>query len=520
MFIIDCPGLLALAAATELVASAPEPVHTEPMVPLGDAVATLQPQTVWQDFYQITQIPRPSHHEEKIREFLVQFGQGLGLETVVDDVGNVIIRKPAAAGMEQLKRVTLQAHMDIVPEKTQGSDHDFLTDPIAAYVQGDWVVTDGTTLGADNGIGIAIAMGVLRADTPPLGPLEALFTVNEEDGMDGAAGLQPGELQGEILVNLDSETEGELTIGSAGYEFADVDGTYVELDVPDSMIAVRVQVLGLQGGHSGMDIDKGRAHATKLLVRLLRLVAVDHDARVASLAGGTIHNAIPRDAAAVVVVPEAQAEAFLADVAAFEIAVRGEFAAVEPDLAVEAAPADMPARVMEDAAQATILEALDGTPQGVMRISDVVPGLVQTSTNMGVVEVADGHLTMTSFLRSSDDGELDDIGQKLSAVWSEAGFDVVLGGRQPGWQPDPASPILLLMKDVYVEMYGQTPVVAATHAGLECGTIRAKYPYLDAISIGPTIENVHTPDERLRIDTVGRLYDFVLETLQRVPEDV
>lgn len=516
MFFLGCPGLLALAAATELAASAPAPVPTEPMLPLADVVATLQPPSVWQDFYQITQIPRPSHHEEKIRAFLVQFGQELGLQTVVDDVGNVILRKPAAAGMEQRTRVTLQAHMDMVPEKTQSSAHDFLTDPIAAYVQGDWVVTDGTTLGADNGIGIAIAMGVLRADTP-LGPLEALFTVNEEDGMDGAAGLQPGELQGEVLINLDSETMGELTIGSAGTEFADVDATYAEVDVPGGTIALRVKLHGLQGGHSGMDIDKGRAHATKLLVRLL-LASTDRDLRVASLAGGSAHNAIPREAAAVVVVPDDQAAAFLADVAAFEVAVRGEFAGVEPDLTIEAVPADMPARVMQDTAQATILGALADTPQGVARMSDAVPGLVQTSTNMGIVEAADGHLVMTSYLRSSVDDELDDIGQKLAAVWSDAGFEVVLSGRQPGWQPDLASPILLLMQDVYVETYGQAPVVAATHAGLECGTIRATYPGMDAISIGPTIEGVHTPDERLRIDTVEQLYDLVVETLQRVPE--
>ena len=505
------PGQAPVAAPAETPATA-----TTGRVPLKDAVATMDPQDVWQNFYDLTQIPRPSHHEEKVRDYLVQFGKDLGLETIVDDAGNVLIRKPAAKGMENREGVILQAHMDMVPQKTSESTHDFLTDPIDAYVDGDWVVADGTTLGADDGIGMAIAMAVLQSQTP-LGPIEVLFTVNEEDGMSGALGLQAGLLQGKILINLDSETEGEFTIGSAGGEYANVTATYPEVEIPDGVAAYQVSVAGLQGGHSGVDVNLGRGHATKLLVRFLTEAAAQNGVRLAQIAGGDAANAITREASALVVVPNDQVDAFLKHVQEFESIVKAELAAVEPDLNVQAVPADLPVKVMDETAQRMLVDALYATPQGVMRMSDAVPGLVETSTNIGIVKGEDGTLEVTCYLRSSVDTELDDLGQMIASVWDLAGIDVAFSGRYSGWNPNPNSPILLLMQDVYQELYGQEAEVVALHAGLECGTISAKYPGIDAISIGPTLEDVHTPNERLEVATVQKLVDLLQETLERVP---
>jgi dipeptidase D len=488
-------------------------------VPLKDAVAGMEPQDVWQNFYDLTQIPRPSHHEEQVRDFLVQFGKGLGLETIVDGAGNVLIRKPAAKGMEGREGVVLQAHMDMVAQPQDGT-HDFLTDPIEAYVEGDWVAADGTTLGADDGIGVAIAMAVLQSQTPPVGPIETLFTVNEEDGMDGALGLQPGLLQGTTLINLDWETEGTFLISSAGGEYARVKAPYAEVSTPDGMQAYRVSVSGLMGGHSGADINLGRGHATKLLVRLLSKAAPEYGLRLAEISGGTAANAIPQSAMALVTVPAAQADAFLKYVEEYQGIVRAELEATEPNLAVGAAAADMPPAVMAEDAQRTILDALYGTPQGVLRMSDVVPGLVETSTNMGIVQIEDGELDVTCYPRSSVDTELDDVAQMIGSVWDLAGIQVTFDGRYPGWKANPDSPILGLMKDVYPGLYGVDPDVESVHAGTECGVIQAAYPGMDAISVGPTLQNVHTPSERLEIATVKKLADLLTETLLRIPEAV
>jgi dipeptidase D len=505
------------AATTATAAATPQAVVTT-TVPLKDAVATMDPQDVWQNFYELTQIPRPSHHEEQVRDFLTQFGKDLGLETIVDDVGNVLIRKPASPGMEKRHGVILQAHMDMVPQKTSDSTHDFLTDPIEAYVDGDWVTADGTTLGADDGSGVAIAMAILQSKTLSLGPIEALFTVDEEDGMDGALGLQSGLLQGDILINLDSETEGEFTIGSAGGDYGNVATSYDEVETPAATAAYTVTVSGLQGGHSGVDINEGRGHATKLLVRLLSPAAAQYGVRLAQIAGGTAANAIPTSASALVVVPDDQADAFLKYVQQYEGIVQSELAAVEPDLKVQATPVALPAKVMDEQVQQALIDALYGSPQGVIRMSDAVPGLVETSTNMGIVKAADGQLAVTYYPRSSVDTELDDINQMIASVWDLAGVDVAFSGRFSGWNPNPNSPILLLMQDVYKEMYGQDPDVTAVHAGLECGTIVSKYSGMDAISIGPTLQDVHTPNERIQVASVKKLNDFLIETLKQIPE--
>lgn len=504
----------AMGASPAVTATA---VSTAAMTPLKDAVATMEPQAVWQNFYDLTQVPRPSHHEEQVRAFLVQFGEDLGLETLVDDVGNVLIRKPASPGLEDVQGVVLQAHMDMVPQKTPESDHDFLTDPIDAYVAGEFVVADGTTLGADDGIGVAMAMAILQEQDTPLGPIEALFTVNEEDGMDGALGLEPGWLQGSILINLDSEEEGVFTIGSAGGEYVTIDTAYAEVAVPNGVTAYSVTVSGLQGGHSGVDIAKGRGHATKLLVRLLSPAVQPYGLRLASIAGGDASNAITREATALVVVPEDQVDAFLQTVQDFDAIVKSELSIADPGVTAQATPATLPAQVMDETVQRLLLDALYATPQGVLRMSDAVPGLVETSTNMGIVEAAAGKLTASLLPRSSVDTALDDVGQMIASVWDMAGVPVDISGRYSGWNPNPESPIVLLMQEVYQEQTGQEAAVSAVHAGLECGTIVSKYPGMDAISIGPTLYDVHTPSERLEIATVPMLMDLLMETLQRIP---
>jgi dipeptidase D len=379
-------------------------------------------------------------------------------------------------------------------------------------------MADGTTLGADDGSGVAIAMAVLASQTPALGPIEALFTVNEEDGMDGALSLEPGVLQGDILINLDSEKVGEFTIGSAGGEYAAVSAEYEQSPVPAGVAAYTISVSGLQGGHSGVDINLGRGHATKLLVRFLKGAAEDYDARIANLAGGTAANSIPREASALVVVPVDQADAFLASIGEFEATVRAELAAVEPELSVGAAPAELPAHLMAEDAQATLIDLLYANPQGVLRMSDGVPGLVETSTNIGIVNVAEMQAEISMLSRSSVDSELADVGQMIDSVWNLAGVDVGFSGQYSGWNPNPDSPILLLMEQVYKEMYGEEPVVTAVHAGLECGTVVSKYPGMDAISIGPNLEGVHSPSERIEVASVQKLYDFLIETLKQIPE--
>jgi dipeptidase D len=512
-------GAAAPAAATTAAptTAAPTPTAAGSQVPLEEAVKTMKPADVWQNFYDVTQVPRPSHHEEKIRDFLVQFGKDLNLETTVDDVGNVLIRKPAGKGMEKRKGVVLQAHMDMVAQKADGKDFDFETDPIEAYVEGGWVKADGTTLGADDGIGLALAMAILQSDTA-FGPLEVLFTVNEEDGMDGAMGLQAGVLQGEILINLDSETEGVFTIGSAGGEYGTVDATYKEVAAPKDTAAYTVTVSGLQGGHSGVDINLGRGHATKLLVRVLKDAAANVGLRVAQIIGGDTSNAITRQASAVVVVPKSKVDQFQQLVKQYDQIFKAELVIADPGVTVQSASATMPAKVMDDKAQRTLINGLYSMPQNVLRMSDEVPDLVETSTNMGIMQSGAGKISVGSYDRSSVDTELDDVQQMLASVWSLAGMEMVFSGRYPGWQPNPDSPILALMQKVYKSQTGKDPSVIAIHAGLECGVVRSLYPDMDAISIGPTLQDVHTPQEKLEVATVQKLYDLLVETLKQVPE--
>lgn len=505
-------------AAPEYSAAANESNLAADSIPLEEALDELEPQNVFRNFYDITRIPRPSGQTDQIRSFLVAYGEGLGLETIVDEVGNVIIRKPAAAGLENREGVILQAHMDMVPQKIDEKAFDFATDPIPAFVNGDYIVTDGTTLGADDGIGMAMIMAVLQSDTLQTGPIEALFTVDEETDMSGINNLAADVLQGTTLINLDSEEEGVFTIGSAGGERAEVNFSYAQAPAPVDAVAYEVEVKGLKGGHSGVDINLGRGHATKILVRLLKEASEPYGLRLSGISGGTAGNAIPREAGALVFVSDTQAEPFLKFCEDFEATVRSELKAVEPDLRVEVREVNAPEQVMEESVQATLLNALYATPQGVLRMSDTVPGLVETSTNMGITNVLDGESEIICYLRSSVDSALADAGQMVASVWELAGSSVSFSDAYGAWRPDPDSPILGLMREVYEGLYGQAPTVSAVHAGLECGVVASTYPDMDMISIGPTLENVHSPSERLYIPGVGRVMDLLTATLEQMPE--
>ncbi len=499
------------------VVSTSTPVSPTTEIPLKDALNTLRPQDVFTNFYNITQVPRPSGYMDQIRAYLVQFGQGLELETIVDDAGNVIIRKPASPGMENREGVVLQAHMDMVAQPADGS-FDFKTEPIHAYVDGDYVVADGTTLGADDGIGMAIIMSVLQSTTLETGPIEGLFTVDEETTMSGANGVKSDELKGRTLINLDWETEGIFTIGSAGGEDVDVNATYKQVSAPTNMVAYQVKVSGLQGGHSGMAINEGLGHATKLLVRLLKESLKPYGLRIASLEGGTAKNAIPTEASALVFLANANVDAFTKQVQDFEATVQAELKATEPNLSVQLQAIQPPTQVMDETFQNILIDAVYGTPQGVLRMSDTVPDLVETSTNLGITSAQDGQLQIVCYPRSSVDSELDDAAQMIASVWELAGYPVEISNRFPAWTPNPDSPILKQMQTIYKSLFGVDAQTTAIHAGLECSAIGGIYPDMDMISIGPTLEGVHTPHERLYIPSVQKVMDLVSTTLVEIPE--
>ncbi|MGD9711656.1 MAG: aminoacyl-histidine dipeptidase [Thermomicrobiales bacterium] len=489
--------------------------QTSGAVPLKDAVSSLSPQAVWENFYQITQIPRPSHHEELVGGYLAQFGNDLGVETLVDDVGNVILRKPATQSFEGQVGVILQAHMDMVPQKDPEKEHDFEMDPIEAVVEDGWVHADRTTLGADDGIGLALIMTLFQAGDIAHGPLEALFTVNEEDGMTGAESLKPGVLQGGMLVNVDSEEEGVFTIGSAGGVNIDATATYSEETPHDGSAGLRVDIRGLQGGHSGVDIDKGRGNAIKLLARLLNSAESTLDLQVSTLTGGDQYNAIPREASASIAVQEPDAATMIRFVSAFEATVQLELAATEPDIQVLAKPIEVPARVMAKEHQSRMIDALNGVPNGVVRMSDSVSGLVETSSNIGKLRVADGQFAAGILTRSSVDSARDATREMIESVFSNAGIDTDFHSEYAGWQPDPTSAIVQLASETYHDLFGKDAVLQAIHAGLETSTVGEKYSNLEMISIGPTMQNVHSPDERLEAASVEKVYELLVGILER-----
>ena len=475
----------------------------------------LKPALVWKHFAAICNIPHPSHHEEKIRQYVVDFAAAQGLECLVDEANNVLVRKPATAGMENRKGIVIQAHLDMVPQKNNDKVFDFENDPIEAYIDGEWVTANGTTLGADNGIGAAAILAVLEDNTLVHGPVEALFTATEETGMDGAFGLKAGVLEGDILLNLDSETEGELYVGCAGGLDANITLPYSAESAPEGFVAYAVEVRGLKGGHSGIQIGYQRANANRELFRM-----INHSAcqlRLASVDGGGLRNAIPREAVAVVLVPQDQTATFEAEVAAFEKVLIAEFANIEDSISVKALPTTAPEQVIPACVSDKLAKAVIGAPNGVVKMSVDMEGLVQTSSNLARV-VSDGKcVKIQCLLRSSVNSEKHALGEAIKGVFELAGATVELSGDYDGWKPNMESPILHTMLASYESLYGVKPAVMAIHAGLECGIIGGKYEGLDMISFGPTICFPHSPDEKVNIASVEKFYSFLLHTLANAP---
>ncbi|MBN2274156.1 MAG: aminoacyl-histidine dipeptidase [Bacteroidales bacterium] len=480
-------------------------------------IITLQPEGLWKHFDTLTQIPRPSKKEARVVEFIKDFGLKTGLETHADDIGNVIIRKPATIGMENSKGVILQAHLDMVPQKNSGKEHDFEKDPIETIVDGEWVKANGTTLGADNGIGVASIMAVLESKSLIHGPLEALFTVDEETGMTGAFHLKPGMLTGDILLNLDSEDEGELYVGCAG----GIDGNFIfdyeSESVPASYVTFTVSVSGLKGGHSGLDIPLGRGNSNIILFRLLYGASRKTEARIADVEGGNMRNAIPREAIATIVIPEKQASEMKTLLEQIAQTIKTELRTREPSLKIEINKTGTAERMMKKGFQDCLIASVIACPNGVIRMSDDMPGLIETSTNLSIVKTVDKKVSVHCLLRSSVDTAKLALADRMRALFEMAGAEVDFTGEYPGWKPNMDSVILKVMKKVYERKYGREPAVKAIHAGLECGIIGGVYPNLDMISFGPTIRNPHSPDEKVNIDSVKKFWDFLTDTLKNIP---
>lgn len=480
-------------------------------------IQTLAPQNVWKHFYDLTQVPRPSGFLKPVQDFLMGFGKKLGLETFMDEVGNVIIRKPATPGMENRKGIILQAHMDMVPQKNNDKVFDFTKDPIETIIDGDWVKANGTTLGADNGLGVAAIMAVLEDNSLVHGPLEALITADEETGMYGAFGLKPDTVKGEILLNLDSEDEGELYIGCAGG--LDVTATlqYKEVTPEEGDVALKISLKGLRGGHSGLEINQGRANANKLLVRFIREAVASYEARLASWVGGDMRNAIPREAYAIITVP-AENENEIVELATYcENLFNDEYAGIETPITLTVEKTEMPEGEIPEEIQDNLINAIFACQNGVLRNITTIPDTVETSSNMGIVVIEKGEARINVLARSSCDSMKEYLTTSIECCFSMAGMKVEMSGGYSGWQPDVNSPILHAMKESYKEQFGVEPAVKVIHAGLECGIIGAIIPGLDMISFGPTLRSPHSPDERAYIPTVSKFYDFLVATLKNAP---
>ena len=476
---------------------------------------SLKPQLVWKHFKAICQIPHPSHHEEQIRAYIVEFAKAHNLEYCVDEANNVYISKPATAGMESRKGIIIQAHLDMVPQKNNDKVFDFTTDPIEAYIDGGWVTANGTTLGADNGIGAAAILAILEDNTISHGPIEALFTATEETGMDGAFGLKGGLLKGDILLNLDSETEGELYVGCAGGLDANITLPYKAVAAPEGYAAYTLEIKGLKGGHSGIQIGIQRANANRELMRFLLHTPVR--LQLASIDGGGLRNAIPREAVATVLVKESQVKRFEKQVQKFEKTLIEEYKGIEDSISFTATPAAMPSHIIPSRTALRIAKAVVAAPNGVQKWSVAMKGLVQTSSNLARV-VSDGEcVKVQCLLRSSSSSEKHALGEAIKGIFELAGGKVTLTGDYDGWQPNMESPILGAMLSSYKQLYGRKPAVTAIHAGLECGIIGGKYPSLDMISFGPTICYPHSPDEKVEIASVEKFYNFLLHTLNNAP---
>ncbi|MBN1116339.1 MAG: aminoacyl-histidine dipeptidase [Bacteroidales bacterium] len=482
---------------------------------MGKEIADLEPKILWKHFYSLTQIPRPSGHEQKVIEFIIAFAKEHKLEYVQDKVGNLIVRKQAAKGKEKIKTVVLQSHVDMVPQKNSNKKHDFEKDPIETIIDGEWLKAKETTLGADNGIGVAAILAVLESSDILHGPIEALFTINEEAGMEGAFGLKPGILKGGILLNLDSEDEGELFVGCAGGIDVEAITTYKEELAPLGQ-AHDISVSGLKGGHSGLDINLGRANANKILGRFLWSAHNNFPLKIAKIKGGDLRNAIPREAHASIIIPEKHEHDFRKFFEQFAVEVKNEYKHTEPGMILSLNPAGAPEMVCTDSAMPNLLSMLNAAIHGPVRMSDVMPGVVETSLNLAIVDFSDGQAKMIYLLRSFLESAKYALAEQVASLHQVLGCQVDFDGDYPGWQPNADSAILKTMKAVYKDDFGKEPAVKAIHAGLECGIIGSKYPEMDMISFGPTIRFPHSPDEKVKIDTVDKFWKYLKVTLESI----
>ena len=480
-------------------------------------IRQLEPKALWQNFYSLTQIPRPSHKKDEIGAFLENFGKSLGLETLRDEIGNVLVRKPATPGMEGRKAVILQAHMDMVPQKNSHIPHDFQKDPIDAFVDGEWVTARETTLGADNGIGLAAAMTVLQSKDIKHPAIEMFITVDEETGMFGAFGLQPNFLKGDILLNMDSEDEGELYVGCAGGIDGDITFRYKEVEVEEGDVALKVSLTGLKGGHSGVDINLQRGNANKLMFRFLKDAVADYEVRLASIDGGSLRNAIPREAFAVITVPAEGVDDIIAFVKEYEELFIDEFKSVEDQIAFTVEQVDLPSGLIPEEVQDDLINSVTACPNGVLRFIPELPTVVETSNNLAIIKSDGNSIILRTLIRSSVESRKEELASMIESVFLLAGAKVDLVGGYPGWKPNLDSPILKEMTKVYEDKFGKTPKVMIIHAGLECGIIGTHYPHMDMISFGPTIRFPHSPAEKVNIATVVKFWDYLMAVLENIP---
>lgn len=478
----------------------------------------LTPNRLWYYFTEILKIPRPSKKEEKIVAYLLEFGKSHNLETLQDEIGNVLIRKEATPGMENKKTTVLQSHVDMVCEKNNDVDFDFEKDEIQARITDGWVKATGTTLGADDGIGVAVQLAILESKDLVHGPIECLFTIDEETGLTGAFGLKPGFLKGKILLNLDSEDDGELFIGCAGGKDTVINFNHEKTPTPDNHTFLRLEVKGLLGGHSGDDISKGRGNANKILNRMLWHGSRNMDLKVSYIDGGNLRNAIAREAVAIFALPDTVIENFKHFVASFSKNVKAEFQVTEPDLKIDLELAETNEYVLSNHLQERLLNAVYACPHGVITWSAEIPNFVETSTNLASIKFEKEKILVTTSQRSSVESAKEDICNMVASTFLLAGANVRHTDGYPGWTPNPHSEIVEITRSSYTDIFKEEPRVLAIHAGLECGLIGDVYPDMDMISYGPTIKGAHSPDERLKIDTVQKFWDLTVEILKRIPD--
>lgn len=484
---------------------------------MNENIKQLEPIDIWSNFADLNAVPRPSKKEERVIEFMMNFGKSLGLKTSKDKVGNVLICKPASKGMENRKTVVLQSHLDMVHQKNTNTEFDFDTQGIEMYVDGDWVKAKGTTLGADNGLGVSAIMGVLSSKEIKHPAIEALFTIDEETGMTGAMGLKGGVLTGDILLNLDTEDDDELSVGCAGGIDITARRSYKEDTTDESKRAYHISVKGLNGGHSGMDIHKGLGNANKIMNRLLFDGFANYGMRIHQIHGGSLRNAIPRESEAIILIDKIHAEAFELDFEQLAQSIQTELQLVDPDLKITFQVTDRPSTIMDLGVQEGVLKSLYTCLNGVYRMDPSLEDLVETSNNIARVQIAKGEIEIACLTRSSVESSKMDLANSIRSAFELSGFEVEFSGSYPGWKPNMDSTILKEMADLYREMFKNEPNIMACHAGLECGILGTNYPNMEMISFGPNIRGAHSPDERASISSTAKFWDYLLRTLENIP---